>query len=56
MRGRTSTFRASFVWLKAGRLSFDGIITHEFPLDEINVALDMMRSGRSGRILLRIGS
>ena len=42
--------------VKAGRLSFDGIITDEYPLDEINFALDKMRTGRSGRILLRIGS
>jgi S-(hydroxymethyl)glutathione dehydrogenase / alcohol dehydrogenase len=42
--------------VKADRLSFDGIITDEYPLDEINSALDKMRTGRSGRILLRIGS
>ncbi len=39
---------------EAGRISYDGIVTHEFPLDEINVALDLMRSGQSGRILLNI--
>jgi len=39
---------------KAGRLSFDGIITHEFPLDEINAALNLVRSGAAGRVLLRI--
>jgi S-(hydroxymethyl)glutathione dehydrogenase/alcohol dehydrogenase len=39
----------------AGKLSYDGIITDEFPLEAINDALDLMRSGRSGRILLRIG-
>jgi len=38
----------------AGKLSFDGIITHEFALEAINDALDLMRSGRSGRILLRV--
>ena len=42
--------------VKAGRLSFDGIITDEYPLGEINSALDKMRTGRSGRILLRISS
>jgi S-(hydroxymethyl)glutathione dehydrogenase / alcohol dehydrogenase len=42
--------------VKAGRLSFDGIVTDEYPLDEINSALDKMRTGCSGRILLRIGS
>ena len=41
---------------QAGRLSFDGIITHEFPLDEINAALDMVRSGAAGRVLLKVGT
>jgi S-(hydroxymethyl)glutathione dehydrogenase / alcohol dehydrogenase len=40
---------------KAGRLIFDGLITHEFPLDEINTALDLVRSGTAGRVLLEIG-
>ena len=39
----------------AGRLSFEGLITHEFPLDDINAALDMVRSGTAGRVLLQIG-
>ena len=39
---------------KAGRLSFDGIITHEFPLERINEALDVVRSGTAGRVLLNI--
>lgn len=30
-----------------GRLSFDGIITHEVPLGEISPALDLMRSGKA---------
>ncbi|MGO9684887.1 MAG: zinc-binding dehydrogenase [Beijerinckiaceae bacterium] len=41
---------------QAGRLSFDGIITHEFPLDEINVALDLVRSGTAGRVVLKVAS
>src|SRR5262249_32605656 len=40
--------------VQAGRLSFDGIITHEFPLDEINQALDVVRSGNAGRVLLNV--
>jgi S-(hydroxymethyl)glutathione dehydrogenase / alcohol dehydrogenase len=38
----------------AGKLSFDGIITHEFPLDEINTALDLVRSGAAGRVLINL--
>jgi S-(hydroxymethyl)glutathione dehydrogenase/alcohol dehydrogenase len=39
----------------AGKISYEGIVTHEFSLDQINDALDLMRSGRGGRILLNIG-
>ena len=42
--------------VNAGRISFDGIITHEFPLDRINDALDLVRSGTAGRVLLRINA
>jgi S-(hydroxymethyl)glutathione dehydrogenase/alcohol dehydrogenase len=41
--------------VQAGRISFDGIITHEFPLDRINEALDVVRSGTAGRVLLNVG-
>ena len=40
--------------VRAGRLSFDGIITHEFPLTQINAALDLVRSGSAGRVLVNI--
>jgi S-(hydroxymethyl)glutathione dehydrogenase/alcohol dehydrogenase len=39
---------------EADRLSFSGLITHEFKLDEINKALDVVRSGTAGRVLLDI--
>jgi S-(hydroxymethyl)glutathione dehydrogenase / alcohol dehydrogenase len=42
--------------VKANRLSFDGIITHEFPLNQINAALDLVRSGEAGRVLLKVGT
>ena len=41
---------------RAGRLSFDGIITHEFTLDKINDALDLVRSGAAGRVVLNIAA
>lgn len=41
---------------KAGRLSLAGLITHEFPLDEINDALDLVRSGNAGRVLLQVAA
>jgi S-(hydroxymethyl)glutathione dehydrogenase/alcohol dehydrogenase len=40
----------------AGRLSFDGIITHEFTLDHINDALELVRSGAAGRVVLNVGA
>jgi S-(hydroxymethyl)glutathione dehydrogenase/alcohol dehydrogenase len=39
---------------EAGRFSLDGIITHEFSLDNINEALDLVRSGNAGRVLINI--
>ena len=39
---------------QAGRLSFDGIITHEFSLDDINEALSLVRSGAAGRVLVNV--
>jgi len=41
---------------QAGRLSFDGIITHEFPLEEINAALDVVRGGTAGRVVLKVAA
>lgn len=40
---------------EAGKISYEGIVTDEFSLDRINDALDLMRSGKSGRIVLNIG-
>jgi len=39
---------------KAGRLSLDGLITHEFSLDDINAALDVVRGGEAGRVLINV--
>ncbi len=36
----------------AGRLSFAGMVTHEFALDDINAAIDAVRSGAAGRVLI----
>ena len=35
-----------------GKLQLDGQITHRFPLDEINKALDTVRSGDAGRCVI----
>jgi len=41
--------------MEAGKMTLDGLITHQFPLEEINQALDLLKSGQSGRILLDMG-
>src|SRR5262249_45730209 len=40
--------------VRAGRVSFDCIISHEFPLGEINAGLDLVRSGNAGRVLVNV--
>ena len=40
--------------IDAGKMTLEGLITHEFALEEINDALDLFRSGEAGRILLRM--
>ncbi len=42
--------------VNAGRLSFDGIITDEFSLEDINAAFDLVRSGMAGRVLIRVAA
>jgi Zn-dependent alcohol dehydrogenase len=37
---------------RTGALKIDGIITHRFPLAEINTALALVRTGSAGRIIL----
>lgn len=39
----------------AGKMKLDGLITHEFSLDEINEAIQVVRSGEAGRVLLVMG-
>lgn len=41
--------------MDVGKMKLDGLITHEFSLDEINIALDLMRKGDCGRILINMG-
>ena len=40
--------------MNAGKMTLDGLITHEFSLDEINEALDLFRSGKAGRIVINL--
>ena len=38
--------------MEADKMTLDGLITHEFPLNEINEALDLFRIGGAGRIVM----
>ena len=40
--------------MNAEKLAFDGLITHEFSLDEVNDALEVFRSGEAGRVILKM--
>jgi S-(hydroxymethyl)glutathione dehydrogenase/alcohol dehydrogenase len=40
--------------IKAGKMSLEGLITHEFALEEINEALDLVRSGEVGRVMIKM--
>jgi S-(hydroxymethyl)glutathione dehydrogenase/alcohol dehydrogenase len=37
----------------AGKLPLDALVTHRFPLDEINQAIEMTKSGGAGRVVVR---
>lgn len=40
--------------VKVGRVSLDGLVTHEFGLEDINDALDLVRTGQAGRVLIKM--
>src|SRR5438128_3592560 len=40
--------------MKAGKLSLDGLVTHELPLEQVNEAIALVRTGEAGRVLLRM--
>ncbi|MCM3878792.1 MAG: hypothetical protein ND807_01675 [Vicinamibacterales bacterium] len=38
--------------VRAGKLNLDGLVTHTFPLTQINDAIALVRSGTAGRVVL----
>jgi S-(hydroxymethyl)glutathione dehydrogenase/alcohol dehydrogenase len=42
--------------IERGRMTLDGLVTHEFTLDKINDALALFRSGEAGRILINMSN
>jgi len=41
--------------VQAGRFKLDGLITHEFSLAQINEAIQLVKAGEAGRILVTMG-
>ena len=37
-------------------MSLQNIITHEFGLDEINKAIELFRTGKAGRIIIKMNN
>ncbi len=42
--------------MKRGKMTLEGIITHEFSLDKINDALDAIRRGETGRVIIHMNA
>jgi len=42
--------------IKNNKINLEKLITHEFDLSEINKAIDLFRTGKAGRIILKISS
>ena len=42
--------------MQVKKMTLDGLVTHEFPLEEINQAIELFRSGDAGRILINMKS
>lgn len=40
--------------IKKGKMTLDGLITHEFKLEDINKALDTIRRGETGRVVINM--
>jgi S-(hydroxymethyl)glutathione dehydrogenase/alcohol dehydrogenase len=40
---------------KLGLLSIEKLITHRFPLTDVNLAFETLKSGNAGRIMIQIG-
>jgi len=40
--------------MTAGKMTLDGLVTHEFPLEDVNDAIATVRRGEAGRVLLKM--
>jgi len=42
--------------IRNGKMHLDGLVTHTFPLNQINDAIEAMRSGQTARVLVDMGN
>jgi len=42
--------------IESGKMTLDGLISHEYELEKINEALDLFRSGKAGRIIINMNN
>ncbi len=42
--------------VRAGKMHLDGLVTHTFPLEQVNEAIAALRSGEAARVLLDMGN
>jgi len=40
--------------MAAGKMTLDGLVTHEFPLEQVNDAIATVRRGEAGRVVLKM--
>jgi S-(hydroxymethyl)glutathione dehydrogenase/alcohol dehydrogenase len=41
--------------VQAGKLKLDGLTTHELRLNQVNEAIELVKQGRAGRVVLNLG-
>ena len=40
--------------MNEGKMNLQGLITHEYSIEEINKALALVRSGNAGRVMIKM--
>jgi threonine 3-dehydrogenase len=51
-----STWNAMSRFLKSGELNPGPVITHRFPLEGIGEAVEVIKGGQAGKVILEIGT
>ncbi|HET9512754.1 MAG TPA: L-threonine 3-dehydrogenase, partial [Gemmatimonadales bacterium] len=51
-----STWHAMQRFLKTGQLDPRPVVTHRFPLDQLDQAIGVIQDGQAGKVILEIGA